>query len=52
MSFREIDVLWESMEPYLPPQKPHTGRPRANMRKADKGRSGRIQKEKHCRKVL
>ena len=34
MSFREIDdVLWESMEPYLPPQKPHTGRPRANMRK-------------------
>jgi len=34
MSFREIDaVLWESMEPSLPPQKSHTGRPRANMRK-------------------
>ena len=38
MSFREIDdVLWESMEPYLPPQKPHTGRPRANMRKLMNG---------------
>ena len=38
MSFREIDdVLWESMEPYLPPQKPPTGRPRANMRKLMNG---------------
>ncbi len=38
MSFREIDdVLWESIEPYLPPQKPHTGRPRANMRKLMNG---------------
>jgi len=34
MAFREIDdVLWNSIESYLPPQKPHTGRPRANMRK-------------------
>ncbi|PAV11238.1 transposase [Methanosarcina spelaei] len=38
MSFREIDdVLWESMEPSLPSQKPHTGRPRANMRKLMNG---------------
>ncbi|HET8687683.1 MAG TPA: transposase [Methanosarcina sp.] len=38
MSFREIDdVLWKSIEPYLPPQKPHTGRPRANMRKLMNG---------------
>ncbi|WP_048136859.1 transposase [Methanosarcina horonobensis] len=38
MSFHEIDdVLWESIEPYLPPQKPHTGRPRANMRKLMNG---------------
>lgn len=38
MSFREIDdVLWNSIEPYLPPQKPHTGRPRANMRKLMNG---------------
>ena len=34
MSFREIDdALWESIEPYLPPQKQHTGRPRSDMRK-------------------
>ena len=34
MSFSEIDdVLWESIEPYLPPQKSPIGRPRANMRK-------------------
>ena len=38
MSFREInDVLWESIEPYLPPQKPLTGRPRADMRKLMNG---------------
>ena len=38
MSFREIDdVLWNSIEPYFPPQKPHTGRPRANMRKLMNG---------------
>ena len=38
MSFREIDdVLWNSIEPYLPPQKPLTGRPRANMRKLMNG---------------
>ena len=38
MSFREIDdVLWKSIEPYLPPQKPLTGRPRANMRKLMNG---------------
>jgi putative transposase len=34
MSFREIDdILWESIEPYLPPQKPYTVRPRADIRK-------------------
>lgn len=28
MSFREIyDILWNSIELYLPPHKPHTGRP-------------------------
>jgi putative transposase len=33
MSFHELDdSLWESIEPYLPPQKPQTGRPRADMR--------------------
>ena len=38
MSFREIDdVLWKSVEPYLPPQKPLTGRPRADMRKLMNG---------------
>ena len=38
MSFREIDdVLWESIEPYLPPQKSLTGRPRADMRKLMNG---------------
>ncbi|WP_011305696.1 transposase [Methanosarcina barkeri] len=38
MSFRDIDgVLWNSIEPYLPPQKPHTGRSRANMRKLMNG---------------
>jgi len=31
MSFHEIDdVLWNSIEPYLPPQKPNIERPRAN----------------------
>jgi putative transposase len=34
MSFHEIDdVLWNSIEPYLPPQKPYTGRPREDERK-------------------
>ena len=34
MSFRGIDnVLWKSIEPYLPPQKPTIGRSRADMRK-------------------
>ncbi len=29
MSFREIDdVLWKSIEPHIPPQKPSTGRSR------------------------
>ncbi len=38
MSFREIDdVLWNSIEPYLPPQKSYTGRPRADMRKLMNG---------------
>jgi putative transposase len=38
MSFREIDdALWKSMEPYLPPQKPHKGRSRANLRKLMNG---------------
>ncbi len=38
MSFHEIDdVLWKSIEPYLPPQKPHTGRPHADMRKSMNG---------------
>jgi transposase len=38
MSFRELDdVLWKSIESYLPPPKPHTGRPRANMRKLING---------------
>jgi transposase len=38
MSFREIDdTLWSSVENYLPPQKPPTGRPRANLRKLMNG---------------
>ncbi len=38
MSFLEIDdALWESIKPYLPPQKPHTGRPRADLRKLMNG---------------
>ncbi|WP_048050998.1 transposase [Methanosarcina soligelidi] len=38
MSFSEIDdILWESIEPYLPPQKSPIGRPRANMRKLING---------------
>jgi putative transposase len=33
MSFHEIDDnLWESIEPYLPPQKPQKGRPRSDLR--------------------
>lgn len=36
MSFHEIDdTLWEIIEPCLPPQKPHTGRPHANPRNPD-----------------
>ena len=38
MSFRDIDdVLWESIEPYLPLQKQHTGRSRADVRKLTNG---------------
>lgn len=38
ISFCEIDdVLWESIEPYLPPQKPHTGRPSADLIKLMNG---------------
>jgi putative transposase len=38
MSFHEIDdVLWKSIEPYLPPQKPLTGRPREDTRKLMNG---------------
>ncbi len=33
MSFHELDdVLWNSIEPYLPPNNPHTGRPHADLR--------------------
>lgn len=38
MSFHEIDdVLWKSIEHHLPPQKPHTGRPRSDLRKLMNG---------------
>jgi putative transposase len=38
MSFHEIDdVLWNSIEHHLPPQKPHTGRPRSDLRKLMNG---------------
>ncbi len=38
MPFKEIDnKLWEKIEPYLPPQKPITGRPRADLRKTFNG---------------
>jgi putative transposase len=38
MTFKEIeDDLWELIRPYLPPQKPKTGRPRANLRKLFNG---------------
>jgi len=38
MSFHEIDdALWEFIIPYLPPQKSHTGRPRADLRKLMNG---------------
>jgi putative transposase len=38
MSFHEIDdSLWNSIEPHLPPQKPHTGRPRKDERKLMNG---------------
>ena len=38
MSFHEIDdVLWESIEQHLPPQKPHTGRPSSDLRKLMNG---------------
>lgn len=33
MSFHEVDdALWQVIEPYLPPAKPHIGRPRADER--------------------
>ncbi|WP_394339295.1 transposase [Methanosarcina sp. UBA5] len=31
------DILWKSIEPYLPPQKPHTGKSRADLRKLING---------------
>jgi putative transposase len=31
------DVLWNSIEPYFSPHKPHTGMPLANMRKLMNG---------------
>ncbi len=38
MTFHEIDdALWESIEQYLPPQKPYTGRPRSDLRKLMNG---------------
>lgn len=38
MSFHEIDdVLWKSIEHHLPPQKPHTRRPRSDLRKQMNG---------------
>ena len=38
MVFKEIDdKLWERILPYLPPQKPKTGRPRADLRKTFNG---------------
>lgn len=33
MSFHEVDdAMWELIEPYLPPPRPHIGRPRADER--------------------
>lgn len=38
MTFRKIDDnLWELIRPYLPPQKPKTGRPREDLRKLFNG---------------
>lgn len=38
MTFKEIDDhLWELIKPCLPPQKPNTGRPRADLRKLFNG---------------
>lgn len=38
MSFHKIDdALWESIEPYFPPRKPHTERPHSDMRKLMNG---------------
>jgi len=38
MVFEEInDSLWEVIRPYLPPEKPKTGRPRFNLRKLFNG---------------
>lgn len=38
MVFKEIDdKLWARVEPHLPPQKPKTGRPRANLRNTFNG---------------
>jgi putative transposase len=54
MSFHGIDdVLWEPILPYLPPQKPHTGRPRTDLRNLMKGilfvfMTGRTWKDVPC----
>jgi transposase len=38
MTFKDIDdKLWELIRPYLPPQNPKVGRPRANLRKSFNG---------------
>jgi transposase len=36
-SVKSMTPIWESIEPYLPPQKSYTGRPRADMRKLING---------------
>jgi putative transposase len=38
MAFREVDDgLWRRITPFLPPEKPRTGRPRANLRNTFNG---------------